>query len=95
MTEITAFASTPHAPEEYLPAMNRLFRPLLLDGIAMLQLAGEASLAQGFSALQRDFMNFLRSPRTGVLSTSRSLKTLHALSEKYVQQIENQLSFCC
>ena len=74
--------------------MNRLFRPLLLDGISMLQLAGESSLAQGFSALQRDFMNFLRSPRTGVLSASISLETLHALSEKYVQQIKNQLASC-
>lgn len=94
VTEITVFASTPHAPEEYLPAMDRLFRPLLLDGIAMLLLAGEASLAQGFFALQHDFLNFLRSPRTDPLSAFLSLETLHTLSEKYVQRIENQLAFC-
>lgn len=106
VAEITAFSSVPHAPEEYLPAMNRLFRPLLLDGISMLHLAGESSLAQRFSALQRDFLDFMRSPRTGVLSASLSPKTLHTLSEKYVQRIEKQLHlapdpnisktfFCC
>ena len=95
VAEITAFSSVPHAPEEYLPAMNRHFRPLLLDGISMLHLAGESSLAQRFSALQRDFLDFMRSPRTGVLSASLSPETLHTLTEKYVQRIENQLSFCC
>lgn len=92
--EITAFSSVPHAPEDYPPAMNRLFRPLLLDGISMLQLVGEVSLAQGFSSLQQDFMRFLRSPRTDLLSAFLSLETLHALSEKYIQQIENQLASC-
>ena len=57
-------------------------------------LAGGTSLAQGFSTLQQDFMRFLRSPRTNTLSAFLSLETLHALSEKYVQQIENQLVFC-
>lgn len=92
--EITAFSSVPHAPEDYPPAMNRLFRPLLLDGISMLQLAGEDSLAQGFSALQQDFMTFLRSPRTETLSAFLSLEALSILSEEYIQRIENQLSFC-
>lgn len=92
--EIMAFSSVPHTPGEYLPAMNQLFRPLLLDGISMLQLAGEDSLAQGFSSLQQDFMRFLRSPRTDPLSAFLSLETLHTLSEKYVQRIENQLAFC-
>ena len=92
--EIIAFSSVPHAPEEYLPAMNRLFRPLLLDGISMLQLAGEASLAQGFFSLQQDFMTFLRSPRTDPLSAFLSLEALSILSEEYIQRIENQLSFC-
>ena len=92
--EIIAFSSVPHTPDEYLPAMNRLFRPLLLDGISMLQLVGEVSLAQGFSSLQQDFMRFLRSPRTGSLSAFLSLEALSILSEEYIQRIENQLSFC-
>ena len=92
--EIMAFSSVPHTPDEYLPAMNRLFRPLLLDGISMLQLVGEVSLAQGFSSLQQDFMRFLRSPRTETLSAFLSLEALSILSEEYIQRIENQLSFC-
>ena len=89
--EIEKYASIPHAPEDYLPAMNRLFRPLLLDGISMLQLTGETALVLGFSALQRNLMDFLRSPRVSVLSASLSLETLHTLSEQYVQLIKKQL----
>ena len=38
--EIEAFAAEKHDPNAYFPMMNSLFRPLLLDGITMLELAG-------------------------------------------------------
>lgn len=42
---IEAFAAETHDPNAYFSMMNRLFRPLLLDGITMLELVGEAALA--------------------------------------------------
>ena len=89
--EIKAFAETKHDPDEYLLVMDTLFRPLLLDGISMLGLAGETELAHDFSLLQRDFMIFMRGSRTGVMGQTVSLDRLRCLSEKYIRLIEKQL----
>ena len=40
--------------------LNSLFRPLLLDGITMLNLLEEVELAARFASLQRQFLNALR-----------------------------------
>lgn len=90
--EIEAFASKTHRPEAYLPMMNKLFRPLLLDSITMLELVHESELAQAFSAIQKDFMAFMRGPRTGAMEKQVPLKEFYRLTEKYVQLIERQLS---
>ncbi len=71
--------------------MNALFRPLLLDGITMLELAGETTLAQGFTALQRQFMDFMRSPREVALCDTLALDTLHELCEQYAKLIAKQI----
>ena len=89
--DIKAFAETKHDPAQYLSVMNTLFRPLLLDGISMLELAGETELAHDFSILQQDFMTFLRSSRTGVMGEMVSLDRLRRLSEEYIRLIEKQL----
>ena len=39
-----------HSPDDYFAVLNSLFRPLLLDGITMLELAGKTALAQEFTA---------------------------------------------
>lgn len=89
--EIEAFAAEKHNPDAYLPMMNRLFRPLLLDGITMLVLAGESALAQEFAALQQEFMVFMRGPRTETMDEVLSLSKLHDLTEEYIRLIEKQL----
>lgn len=40
--------------------LNSLFRPLLLDGITMLNLLGETALAERFTAIQWSFLTALR-----------------------------------
>lgn len=48
--------------------LNTLFRPLLLDGITMLGLLGEAELAGKFSHIQKSFLNVLwQDPNTTVV----------------------------
>ena len=88
---IEAFAAEQHAPDDYLPAMNRLFRPLLLDGITMLALAGEPALAQAFTALQQQFLSFMRGTREKALRETLYLDKLHELTEQYAHLIERQI----
>ena len=88
--ELLRFASEKHDPDAYVPAMNRLFRPLLLDGITMLELAGEAELAREFTLLQGQFLAFLRGTRKEALGRALSLERLHVLAEQYASLIEKQ-----
>ena len=92
VAEIAAFASTSHAPEAYMAALNRLFRPLLLDGITMLELVGETNLAERFRSLQGDLMAFLRTERDGTLGAALSVPTLRSLAEEYEQLIVKNLA---
>lgn len=89
--DIEVFAAKKHDPDDYLPVMNSLFRPLLLDGITMLELAGENDLAQEYTALQRQFMTFMRGTREEALQKMLSLDRLHALTEQYAHLIEQQM----
>ena len=88
---IKAFAAEQHVPEDYLPAMNSLFRPLLLDGITMLELAGETALAREFTVLQQQLLSFVRGPREEPLSRTLSLDRLHDLAEQYARLIGQQI----
>ena len=89
--EIETFAAKKHDPNSYFPMMNSLFRPLLLDGITMLELAGEPDLAQEFTALQQQFMAFMRGTREEALQETLPLDQLHDLTEQYVQMIKQQI----
>ena len=89
--EIEVFAKEEHSTQEYALAMERLFRPLLLDGITMLELTGEESLAGEFRNVQKDFLSFMRGPKTGKMMDCLSLECLHAISLKYANLIEKQI----
>lgn len=88
---IEAFAAEKHDPNAYFPMMNCLFRPLLLDGITMLELVGETALAQKFTALQQQFMAFMRGTREEALRETLSMDSLHDLTEQYASLIEQQI----
>jgi len=88
---IEAFAAEQHASDDYPPAMNSLFRSLLLDGITMLELAGETALAREFKALQQQFLAFLRGTKEEALQETFSLDRLHDLTEQYAHLIELQI----
>jgi hypothetical protein len=88
VAEIERFAAAMHDPDAYLSALNRLFRPLLLDGISMLTLIGETALAERFTALQAALLSFLRGPRAGRLKDVLSLEELYDAAEEYVRLIE-------
>ena len=88
---IEAFAAEQHVPEDYPPAMNSLFCPLLLDGITMLELAGETALARELTALQQQFLSFVRGSKEEPLCRMLSLDRLHDMVEQYAHLIEQQI----
>ena len=60
LLEIQIICSREESVGQLRSRLNTLFRPLLLDGITMLNLLGEGELAQRFSSLQCSFLNALK-----------------------------------
>ncbi len=57
----------------------------------MLDLIGKSELAQGFKDVQRDYMDFMRGPKTGKLADAISLDILKELVEKYALLIRGKV----
>lgn len=81
---IACFAQAEHPQEEYLAVLNMLFRPLLLDGITMMELAGQKDLAEKLRSLQGHLMTFLRGDCSGKLSDTLSLSDLQLAAKDYI-----------
>ncbi|MBP5726094.1 MAG: hypothetical protein J6Y48_03360 [Clostridia bacterium] len=88
---IIAFAAEKNEPGDYEAVTDSLFRPLLLDGITMLELAGETALAREYADLQRQFLGFMRGDRRQALQETFSTDRLHDLTEQYACLIEGQI----
>ena len=80
---IEVFCSETHSRTDYDAAMDRIFRPLLLDGITMLELIGETELADGFRKEQKAFLAFMKGERSGRLADAISLTNLKQLKDRY------------
>ena len=91
LSDIGAYSRIVHDPSEYPVMMDRLFRALLLDGISMLELAGESTLAKGFTDVQKHFIAFMKSSRSGLISDFVSMDKLFDLTRNYIGLIENKL----
>ncbi len=72
--------------------LNTLFRPLLLDGITMLQLIGEVKLAEDFTAHQRSFLSALRQDPNLCIILGEYLSTdaLTTAAERYIALIQEE-----
>ncbi len=70
---------------------NTLFRPLLLDGITMLNLLGKTALAERFTEVQRQFLNALRQEPSAciILADYISIDAFTAAAEEYVRIIQS------
>lgn len=74
--------------------LNTLFRPLFLDGITMLNMIEETSLAQNFMKLQQELLSALKyAPSDCIfLKDYISLSNLQMSVKMYLDLIENELS---
>lgn len=70
---------------------NPLFRPLLLDGITMLNLLGKTALAERFMEVQRQFLGALRQESSAciILADYISVDALTAAAEEYIRLIQS------
>lgn len=61
--EVQEFVSEVQTPQSMNSSMNRLFRPLLLDGITMMQLLGKEKQAEQLRELQKNYLTVVREER--------------------------------
>lgn len=76
--------------------LNPLFRPLLLDGITMLELLGQTGLAHRFAALQGGLLDGLRQNADAKLILGRYLdvQELTEATEEYIGLIMKAAEHC-
>ncbi len=88
---VIEFCKTVHEPSEYKETMDKLFRSIFLDGISMLEIAGENELAEDFRKLQKKYLQFLRGDMSTALADTISLDTLRECVEKYIKLIAKRM----
>lgn len=59
--ELHRFCAEHRTSEEIMAVVNTLFRPFAVDGLAMMELAGETALAEELRLFQEDCMTLFRS----------------------------------
>ncbi|OUN92433.1 hypothetical protein B5F98_11405 [Pseudoflavonifractor sp. An44] len=76
--------------------LNHLFRPLLLDGITMLELLGQTRLAHRFTTLQGGLLGGLRQDSNAKIILGRYLDVLEltAATEEYIGLIMSAAEHC-
>lgn len=94
LAEIKSVSSREETITYLRQKLNTLFRPMLLDGITMLQLIGETELAEDFTLLQRSFLAALcGDPNQSIkLGDCLSMDDFTRAAESYIQLIQQEIS---
>ena len=94
-SELTAFCSQEQPPAAQQQAMESLFRPILLDGVAMLELLEEERLASSLRTVRTQFMRAIRESRPAVLSSHLDMPLLTTAMTEYAQLIAAEMETIC
>lgn len=89
--ELHAFCSEPRTTAQLHDALNRLFRPVLLDGISMMNLLDETALVEKMQFLQRNLMQALRSGQEVLLSEVLPSKQQDNVIDLWCELIHNSM----
>ncbi len=89
--EIQQFSVKEKLPVELCQSMSPLFRPILLDGITMLDLLGEAALSRKLKTVQAQLMNALKQNKPMILAQSLDLPLLTEAMTEYAALIQAQI----
>ncbi len=90
--EIRQFSTEEKAPMELRQSMNTLFRPILLDGITMLDLLGETALSRKLKTVQGQLMSALKQNRPIKPAQFLDLPLLTEVMTEYAALIQAQIS---
>lgn len=75
--------------------MNDLFRPILLDGVSMLDLLEEEEIASGLRTIRSQLLNAVKENRSAVLSTRLNMSMLTTVMSKYARHIAAEMEKLC
>ena len=92
LRELHRFCAAEQTPEAQFSALNRLFRPLLLDGITMLELIGQVDLARRLKDLQAQLLTALKARKTCALAEYLDMDALDKAGEDYAVLIRKELA---
>ncbi len=90
--EIQTFCSDEKSVSELRSSMNTLFRPILLDGITMLDLLGQTALGDKLRTVQGQYMRALRENRPLRLKQYLDLNLLREAVGEYAALIHEQIT---
>ena len=88
--ELQKFVCEVQSPQTMKEAMNRLFRPLLLDGISMAKLLKENELEECLSRLQKQFLAMVRKNETVKPSEQLDSEKIDRAIDKFMSLIKLQ-----
>ena len=91
LEDIIELCYTKETMEVLRSQLNKLFRPLFLEGISMLNMIEETEVAKDFESLQQELLATLKqdSNHTIFLKDYISIDKLRISTEKYIGLIEN------
>lgn len=87
-SEINDFCTQQQTPAAQAAALNDLFRPLLLDGITMLELLEDTEPAASLRTVRAQLLPLIRAGRPAILSESIDLSLLNASIRAYHSRIK-------
>lgn len=85
------FCETKQSAEAIDQATNRLFRPLILDGLVMMQLVKNENLCQVLKEIQTAYLAAWRKKRALKLTYELPMEFIDIAVDKYAAAIQNQI----
>lgn len=89
--EIQEYMQKKAEPQELRQAMNRLFRPILVDSMAMMELLRETELAERLNILQGKFLWIVRKNETVRLCDKLDCDELRNVMEEIIRLVKRKV----
>ena len=94
-SELSAFCSREQPPAAQRQAMEALFRPILLDGVTMLELLEKEDIASSLRTVRTQFIKAVKESRPAVLSSYLNMSLLMTSITEYAQLIAAEMETIC
>ena len=92
-TDINTFCAKPQVPAAQREALDALFRPIILDGITMLDLLEKPDLSAVLKTIRTQLLNVISSVRPAVLEREINLPLLNTAISSYIDIIKDHQQY--